>query len=363
MTALADPVPQRLAVASGPPATRPVEESGAPRDSARMLVASPEGLVDAHLRDLPEHLREGDVLVVNTSAVLPAALPALGPGGAHLRLHLSTALPGGWWLVEPRRPNGAASLPHPEVSEGDVLQLPDGGSARLLAPHAPRQGLPPRLWLALLDVPEAPAGERDGAEPALHRYLQRTGMPIRYGDPQAAWPLATSQTVVAAAPGSAESPRAGRGFPGALVARLVASGVAVTGLTLHCGVSSAEAPEGPGPERYRVSSATARTVNSARAAGGRVVAVGTTVVRALETVADEDGTISAGHGWTEHVVGPGEHLRAVDALLTGWHEPEATHLDILRAAAPEALLVASYETAAAAGYRWHELGDLHLLLP
>ncbi len=376
MTALADRVERidradradqlpRLPVPSGPAATSPIEASGAPRDSARMLVASPHGLVDSRLRDLPRYLRPGDVLVVNTSAVVPAALPARGPRGAQLRIHLSTPLPGGWWLVEPRRPNGAASLPHPDVSDGDVLQLPDGGSVRLLAPHAPAPDLPPRLWLAMLDLPDLPLGEPTGADAdrALHRYLQRHGMPIRYGDPDADWPLATYQTVFADEPGSVESPSAGRGFTGALLARLISTGVVVVGLTLHCGVSSTEAPERPGPERYRVPAATARTINARRSAGGRVVAVGTTVVRALETVADADGDVHPGSGWTEHLVRPGQHLRAVDALLTGWHEPDASHLDMLRAVASDPLLIASYETAAAAGYRWHELGDVHLVLP
>jgi S-adenosylmethionine:tRNA ribosyltransferase-isomerase len=147
------------------------------------------------------------------------------------------------------------------------------------------------------------------------------------------------------------------------VASLVARGVLIAPITLHTGVSSLEGGEAPYPERYRVPEATARVVNAVRTWGGRVVAVGTTVVRALETVAAPDGSVGAGRGWTELVVTPARGLRAIDGLLTGWHEPESSHLMLLEAAAGPELLARSYTAARAHGYRWHEFGDSHLILP
>jgi S-adenosylmethionine:tRNA ribosyltransferase-isomerase len=136
--------------------------------------------------------------------------------------------------------------------------------------------------------------------------------------------------------------------------------VHVAPVVLHTGVSSPDRGEPPFPERYRVPGTTARLVNGAP---GRVIAVGTTVVRALETVAAPDGTVHAGEGWTRLVVGPERGLRAVDGLITGWHEPEASHLELLRAAAGDALLDRAYREALRHGYLWHEFGDSFLLLP
>jgi S-adenosylmethionine:tRNA ribosyltransferase-isomerase len=169
--------------------------------------------------------------------------------------------------------------------------------------------------------------------------------------------------VFALEPGSAEMPSAGRPFTAELVTELVARGVHVAPITLHTGVSSPERGEAPYPERYRVPAATARLVNAAHLWGGRVVAVGTTVVRALETCAESDGAVGAGEGWTRLVLTPERGLRTVDGLLTGWHEPEASHLQLLEAACGSELLERSYQAARAHGYRWHEFGDVHLILP
>ena len=177
------------------------------------------------------------------------------------------------------------------------------------------------------------------------------------------WPIDAYQTVFALEPGSAEMPSAGRPFTTGLVTALVARGILVAPLTLHTGVSSPELGEPPFPERYRVPETTARLVNAVHEWGGRVIAVGTTVVRALESVADPDGTVSGGSGQTALVVTPERGLRTVDGLLTGWHEPEASHLLMLEAAAGPELLDRSYRAAAERGYLWHEFGDIHLVLP
>jgi S-adenosylmethionine:tRNA ribosyltransferase-isomerase len=195
------------------------------------------------------------------------------------------------------------------------------------------------------------------------KWLGDHGRPIRYRHVPDDWPLSSYQTVFATEPGSAEMPSAARPFSARVVADLVKRGVTIAPLLLHTGVSSQEASELPYPEQYRVPSATAALVNHIRSQGGRVIAVGTTVVRALETVTDRRGVVHPGEGWTEVVITPQRGVRAVDGLITGWHEPEATHLAMLEAIAGRPLLECSYAAALSAGYAWHEFGDSHLILP
>lgn len=345
MSALQFEVPTRLE------AHEPPEARGLERDDVRLLVAGKRDGRISHARfaDLPAFLAPGDLVVVNTSGTLAAALPARrSSDGRDLEVRLSTPVPHRpperWWIVELR----AGTQPFLAGREGDELSLSGGGSAKVVAPFAGGR----RLWLAQLDLPDA-----------LADYLEVHGHPIRYGYVPREWPLSMYQTVFATDPGSAEMPSAGRPFTTDLVTRLVAHGVHVAPVTLHTGVSSPERGEAPYPERYRVCPVTARLVNAVRRWGGRVIAVGTTVVRALETVANDDGTISAGEGWTNLVVCGECDVHAVDGLITGWHEPEATHLQMLRAIADEEVIEKSYREALARGYLWHEFGDSHLILP
>jgi S-adenosylmethionine:tRNA ribosyltransferase-isomerase len=330
-------------------ATEPPEARGITRDAVRMMVAHRRDLaiVHAHAHDLPVYLDEGDLVVVNTSGTLAAALDALGVDGTPLVVHLSQRLPAGLWLVELRRPNGHATEPWFEDPPGHTLRLVGGGEVRL----ATRFESSRRLWVATLDLPD----------PVL-TYLAVHGRPIRYGYVTRDWPLDTYQNVYAREPGSAEMPSAGRPFTPELVTRLVAKGIGVTPLVLHTGVSSLEANEHPYPEWYRVPPSTASRINEARAHGNRVVAIGTTVVRALESVVDRERVVHAGEGWTDVVVTPERGAHAVDGLLTGWHEPEASHLQMLEAIAGRPLLDVSYAAASAEGYLWHEFGDVHLIL-
>src|SRR4051812_117362 len=312
-----------------------------------MLVASrAEGtLVHDSFERLHEHLVEGDLLVVNNSATLPAALPAR-LDGEHLELRVSTPVEEGGWLVELRTPD---LRPHPAPPPGTRVELPAHAAATVLGPY--RESA--RLAHARLDLP-AP----------LPDYLARHGRPVRYPhDGDAGRPIADYQTAFAVHPGSAEMPSAAQPFTPKLVAALVARGVLIAPITLHTGVSSLEAGEAPYPERYRVPWTTARLVNAVHEWRGRVIAVGTTVVRALETVAGPSGVVRPGAGFTDLVVTPERGLRAIDGLLTGWHEPESSHLKLLEAAAGPGLLARSYAAAKAHGYRWHEFGDSHLILP
>jgi len=319
-------------------------EAAAPptvRDEVRLMVAQQgRPLVHTRFLDLADHLDPGDLLVVNDSATLPAALPALRADGGAVDLHLSTPDPSNpdRWVVEVRSDGRRAR------ARAERLTLPAGGSARLIAPYLS----PNRLWVAQLDLPEP-----------LLDYLAHHGAPIRYAHEPHPRPLQDHQTIFATKPGSAEMPSAGRPFTKRALTRLRERGIGVQRVTLHTGVSSQERGERPYPERYSVSAHTAARVNQARAEGHRVIAVGTTVVRALETVSD--GQVRAGAGWTSLTVTPERGITAVDGLLTGWHEPEASHLLMLEAFAGRELLERSYAEAVASGYRWHEFGDLHLL--
>jgi S-adenosylmethionine:tRNA ribosyltransferase-isomerase len=329
-------------------AHEPPEARGLARDAVRLLVGSrATGEVEhARFSDLPRFLRAGDLLVVNTSATVGAAVDAQRSDGSPLELRFATVPPhlptGRWWLVE-LRDAGGAPLPRGGRA-GERLALPGGATAELLAPYAGG----PRLWLARIE----------GELP-----MERHGRPVRYAYVPEPWPLAAYQTAFALHPGSAEMPSAGRPFTPELVARLVSGGVQFAPVVLHAGLSSPERGEPPVPERFAVPAATARLVNAVRRWGGRVIAVGTTVVRALETVAAEDGTVEAGRGFTSLVISPERGPRAVDGLVTGWHEAQATHLELLEAAAGPALLARSYEEALREGYLWHEFGDSHLILP
>jgi S-adenosylmethionine:tRNA ribosyltransferase-isomerase len=374
------------AEASGPP-----EERGLARDGVRLMVASPSRLLHASFAALPDLLLPGDLLVVNTSRTLPAALPARRADGEALTLNLSTPVPDaiapvraepgpsrttaiapvraepgpsrttaiapvraepgpsrttelrGRWVVELRRAETAARDAH----AGERLSLPAGGRVELVAPF---RGT--RLWIAALALPEP-----------LLDYLDHNGRPIRYRHLDGEWPLELHQTVYATEPGSAEMPSAGRPFTPELIARLVARGIDLAPVVLHTGVSSLESDEAPYPERYRVPAWTAERVNLARRLGGRVIAVGTTVVRALESAVAHDGRVGQAAGWTELVIGPERGVRAIDGIVTGFHDRDSSHLWMLEAIADRELLERAYRAAAAAGYLRHEFGDLLLIEP
>jgi S-adenosylmethionine:tRNA ribosyltransferase-isomerase len=319
-------------------ATAPPEARGLARDGVRMLVSRAGSGAIAHHRftDLPRLLLPGDLLVVNTSRTLPAAVPA-GPG---LVVHFSTGLPDGSWLVELRVPAGKSSIPNDASPPGSRIPLPAGAWLTLA------ERVSPRLWRARLSAAVVP-------------YLLRHGMPIRYSYAAGGeWQLGMYQTVFGVNPGSAEMPSAGRPFSEAVVTALVARGVLIAPVTLHCGVSSLEAGESPYPEQFDVPPATARLVRLTKESGGRVIAAGTTVVRALESAAR-----GAAAGWTPLVVTPETGLRMADGLLTGLHEPRSSHLLMLAAFHGEELLRRCYDEALAHEYLWHEFGDVHLLLP
>jgi S-adenosylmethionine:tRNA ribosyltransferase-isomerase len=317
----------------------PPEARGVPRDHVQLLISErASGRVEhAMFVDLPGVLRRGDLLVVNDSATLPAALVAHRSSGESLGLHLSSQVAGSLWIAEPR---GSVSL-------GERLTLPGDGEATLIAPVDPTSE---RMWYVRLVV----------AEPAVE-YLHAYGSPIRYRYVTSAVPIEAYQTIFSRVPGSAEMPSAARPFTAAVAAEIATRGIDIVAITLHCGVSSAELGEPPQPERYAVSADAAESINRARAQGRRVIAVGTTVVRAIESAA-RGGRAIASQGWTDLVVTPDRGVKLVDGILTGLHEPAATHLDMLAAFAPYDALRAAYDEAIAQRYLWHEFGDVHLIV-
>ncbi len=320
-------------------AHEPPEARGLARDGVRLMVSHLDDDAVEHLRfvDLPQVLRPGDLLVANDSATVPAALTATRHDGTSLALHVSTSLPADLWVVEPRRVEACA---------GEVLSLAGGATATLLAPYADSQ----RLWLAVFstDVREL-----------MHSY----GRPIAYPYVSRRWPIEMYQTVYAGPAGSAEMPSAGRPFSPDVLERLAHHGVVFGTLTLHTGVASLELHERPYAEEYWVPEMTAAAVRRAQHEGRRVIAVGTTVVRALESAADEgSGEVVATHAWTELMITPERGVSVVDSLLTGFHEPKATHLAMLEAIAGRCHLDKAYAAALAERYLWHEFGDVHLIL-
>ncbi|WP_328729660.1 S-adenosylmethionine:tRNA ribosyltransferase-isomerase [Streptomyces jietaisiensis] len=387
---------------------------GLGRDAVRLLVSRGTEVTHHAFVELPGLLRAGDLLLVNTSPTLAAAADGR-LGSDRVVVHFSTRGEDGRWAVELRAPDGRGTTrPRAGGPAGVVVELAEGVRLVLEEPLAAGSE---RLWWARAvasgardgrvrggnalggnalgggphdggahdgdatgtdarDGGTADAGTRDGGAAGrvvrpsevvdVPGLLRRHGRPIRYAYTERDQPLSAYQTVFALpgadGAGSAEMPSAARPFTPRLVAELVSRGVQFAPLTLHTGVASAEAYEPPYPERFAVPEASARLVNAARAGGGRVVAVGTTAVRAVESAAGADGIVRACAGWTDLVVTPGRGVRVVDGLLTGLHEPEASHLLMLEAVAGREAVERGYEEALAGRYLWHEFGDTHLLL-
>lgn len=330
-------------------ASSPPEARGLRRDEVRLLVAGPAGIANARFWRLGSFLAPGDLLVVNTSATLPAAVDARLSDGRATVVHFSTELDDGSWVAELRRPDGTGPILDAPV--GAQVLLMGGAVVSLASPHhgISRQGT--RLWRARVRVD----GDVTG-------YLIRHGRPITYSYVEGRWPISSYQPVFATVPGSAEMPSAGRPFTSRLVTELVAGGIGFAPILLHTSVSSLETGEGPLEERFLVSETTARLVNQTRAAGGRVVAVGTTATRAIESSVSADGQVRAAQGWTDLVLGRHSPTRAVDGIVTGWHEPGASHLELLESVVGVERVESAYSEALAQRYLWHEFGDSALLL-
>ncbi len=320
-------------------ATEPPERRGVARDEVKMLVTHRVSGTNRHVRflDIPSVLQAGDLLVVNDSATIPAALSARRQNGERIQLHVATKIDERIYVTEPRD----------TVLCGEELRLPAGGSVVAIAPLDPEY---PRLWYAWFHIPEP-----------MYDFLGRHGKPIHYGYVTEEFPMDDYQTIFAREPGSSEMPSAARPFSTRVLEALIARGVEIATITLHCGVASLEEPERPPAERYRVPVETAQAVNRARVQGRRIIAVGSTALRALES-SYYRGETTASSGWTDLVITDAYTVRTVDGLLTGFHDSAATHQSILRAFLGRGLLASAYAQAADAEYYQHEFGDVHLIL-
>lgn len=330
------------------PATAPIETTGRKRHDVALLVSQRAMTTETRFHRIGEHLAHGDVLVVNTSATEPAALEGRYRGSP-VGVHVSGPAPDGGWVVELRSPD--RSGPVLTARRCDRIDFDDGWLI-LLGP-VERTGRGVRLW-------EAEWRGRRG----LVDVVRSTGRPIRYSYVPEQWPIDAYRTIFEVRrPGfsSAEMPSAARPFTREVVRDLERRGVTPAFVTLHTGVSSLESHEGPLPERFEVGEATAAAINRARKQGRRVIAVGTTSVRAIES-AVRDQMVVATRGWTDLVISPDRPPVVVDGLVTGWHPPEASHLDLIEAIVGSEAVSAAYQTAHELGYRSHEFGDSCLLL-
>ena len=326
-------------------AHEPPEVRGRSRDDVRLLVTSSEGHRHARFEDLPWFLRGGDLLVVNESAAIPASLPAEGRLGSIL-LNLCTRFRSDLWIAEPR---WSAGKPGPlPVEPGESLRI-GPASVRLVTPYP---GIP-RLWFALADRP-------------LESVIAERGEPIHYGYTDR-WPMEAYRTLFSRIPGSAEMPSAARPITPRIREALERVGVQIVPILLHTGVSSLEIEtesveaQAMYPEPFDVSVQAAEAVNRTHAEGGRVIAVGTTVVRALES-AWTPGGVRPLAGFTRLFVNPDQGVHAVDGLLTGFHDPVTSHLALLAAFLGMDRVRDAYAEAIRSGYLWHEFGDSHLVL-
>ena len=326
-------------------AALPPELRGLRRDHVRLMVAdgASRSLLHTRFDRLPDYLDEGDLVVLNTSRTLAAGVPATRPGGTTIELRVCVRRDDSWDVlaVDPEPPHGNVAL-----RRGEDLLV--GGALR--ATVIDRRADIPLLWRI------AVAG--DGLQE-----MASFGSPIRYSYVTAPVPIDYYQTVYAGPPGSAEMPSAGRPLSWEVLRALRERGVAIADLVLHTGLSSYQddafdLEHRLYEERYEIPAATASAVNSAR----RVVAVGTTVVRALESAVGDDGQVHAVSGWTNLRIQAGTRLRAVDAMITGLHEPDASHFDLLGAFLDETQLGAAYAEAVEQKYLFHEFGDSMLVI-
>ncbi|MGR3766230.1 S-adenosylmethionine:tRNA ribosyltransferase-isomerase [Rossellomorea sp. NS-SX7] len=325
-------------------ASTPIELTGKNRDEVKLMVLNRKtgACIHSHFDQLPAHLKKGDVLVVNNSRTIPASLQGK-QGNRQVEVRLSRKVSSNEWdalilgcMYDTRLP----------ISFGDGVKavMTGKGSEN------------PLIRLAF---------NVEGA--VFYDFLYREGQPVRYEYIDTPWPLDKYQTVYGSVPGSVEMASAGRAFSWKLISQLRAEGIEVVCLQLHAGLSYYGDDHWPTPtnhpEEYHLPEETVESIRRAKMNGNRVIAVGTTVVRALETVArDHVGELIAASGVTDLYITKESPLRVVDGLITGLHEPQASHLDLLRAFVPDEHLFRAYRSALAKGYMWHEFGDMNLIL-
>jgi S-adenosylmethionine:tRNA ribosyltransferase-isomerase len=336
-------------------ADRPPERRGVARDRVRLLVIDRDShrLMHTRFDRIAEFLAPGDLLVFNSSRTLPATLAgSVRNSKLAVEVRLAELLPDDTWLALLVRSlqNKAENV----FAKGLILDFEQDLSCEVLD----QDQRIPRLWRIRFS--------KSGTE--FLDLIYRIGQPVRYRYLSAPWRLSYYQTVYALQPGASEMPSAGRAFTWRLLLGLRHHGVGSTSITLHTGLSSyldseLDRQHLASEEEYWVSEEAAAKIRRARDSGRRIVAVGTTVVRALESAAMESGgDVRACHQYTQLRIAADYRLQVVNGLLTGLHEPEASHLDLLAAFVPPDKIYAAYNEAIERHYLWHEFGDLNLIL-
>ncbi len=344
--------------------SKPTEVRGLRRDEVRLMVSEMETDKIHHdvFKNIVEYLNEGDVLVVNTSGTMKAALTGVYNNETNVNVHFSTQTQNKKWVIEIREIIDGKTRRFSHGKIGGFIQLKNGGKIKLVKPYYNESDHNSpikddnqnhlQLWIVDLLLNNS-----------LENYLEQHGENIRYNYLKDSYPTSYYQTVFANEMGSAEMPSAGRAFTSELISKLIIKGVEIVPVLLHTGVASLEKNEKPYEEYFRVSEHSANRINFAKKQGKKIIAVGTTVVRTLETLANKHKEIHAGTGWTNIFITPEKGLKIVDGLLTGFHEPQASHLFMLEALARREHLEKTYNEAIEENYLWHEFGDLHLLMP
>jgi S-adenosylmethionine:tRNA ribosyltransferase-isomerase len=339
-------LPQRLAC------PKPTEERGIARDQVRLLVTTGGGEIDHVLfRDIDRYLVEGDVLVVNLSATRPSAFRIPLPGMRSGVVHFSNKIRDRQWLIEIREIAGCKTIRWKDGKEGLAFQLPEEASITLKKRfYGDREQL--NLWIAEFH-------SKKEQETFMAEYAQ----PIQYDKINESYPLDYYQTFFSVRPGSAEMPSAGRPFTQDVVENLLRKGVVFARILLHTGVSSLEEDEVPYPEYMELEENAASIINKAKKERRRIIAVGTTAVRAVESAVDEEDKVVPYKGNTDLFIGSDYRMKIIDGVLTGFHEPRASHLHMLQSLAGFEHIERAYQTAIASEYYWHQFGDMHLILP
>lgn len=333
----------------------PTEVRNINRDEVKLMVSNRKNddIQHTQFKHIADYLDTGDVLVVNTSGTIKAALNIILPNGQKGSIHLSNQLTDQQWLVEIRQNRGRQTKRFYDMEKDSIIPLTNDGIMHIIAPFYPPSIAAKhlQLWIVRFELPLP-----------IFDYLNQYGLPIRYTHTPKHYPIDYYQTIFANEWGSAEMPSAGRAFTPEIITKLVIKGVQFAPILLHTGVASLELNEKPYPEFYKVSPTTASIINWAKQKGRRIIAVGTTAVRAIETVTNKAGKVQAGMDWTNLYITPERGLHTINGLLTGFHEPNASHLLMLSALAQATHLQKCYDTAIAQQYQWHEFGDLHLIL-
>ena len=329
----------------------PTEERNIARDEVQLLVTSKDG-VEAHtfFRNFADFFQAGDVLVVNTSATQAAAFSLILPDGKEGRIHFSTQINKHEWLAEIRAVKGNKTVRWQQGEANMQFQLVEGLSIRLVSNFYKNKAML-NLWRV-----------RVAADKDFQSYLTDYGQPIRYENLDKSYPLDYFQTAFSFHAGSSEMPSAGRGFTPQLIDKLLQKGVVFAPILLHTGVSSLEENESPYPEYFEVNPISAAILNHAKRNGNRVIAVGTTAVRAVESATNAAGKVIPEKGHTNLYIKSDYRMKTVNGLLTGFHEPKASHLHMLQALAGVDHIEKAYAAAIGHEYYWHQFGDLHLIL-